>query len=244
MIYGSFAQIYDKFIDMPYRAWADYVQAIWRRFDCDPQMVLDLACGTGGLTAVLAGHGYEMIGIDISSEMLAIAQQKDAASLYLQQDIREFELYGTVDAIVCVCDGFNYLVDDGDLEQTLALCANYLNPGGLLIFDINTEYKFSKILADNTFGATCEDAAYIWENFYDAEEKINEYAITCFVEESGAYRRFEELHTQRAYSREEILSALGVTGFGLLSEYEELTFDAPGADSQRVFYVARAKKNY
>ena len=238
MIYGGFAQIYDKFMDMPYDAWADYFQAIWHLHGHAPTMVLDLACGTGGLTAVLARRGYEMIGVDMSAEMLAIARQKDNASLYLQQDMREFELYGTVDAIICACDSMNYLVDDGDLAQTLALCANYLNPGGLLIFDLNTEHYFSQILDDNTFAATSDDAAYVWENFYDAASKINEYAITCFVQESGTYRRFEELHMQRAYSAGDIEAALAASTLRLVAQYHELSFEQPHPESQRIFFVA------
>jgi len=245
MIYGGFAQIYDKFMDLPYEDWADYIQAIWARFNCAPTLVLDLACGTGGLTAVLARRGYDMIGIDISAEMLAIARQKDAAGiLYLQQDMCGFELYGTVDAIICACDGINYLLEDADLARTFALCANYLNPGGILIFDINTEYKFKHILADNTFAATCEDAAYIWENFYDEDEKINEYAITCFTQDQNGktYSRFEEVHMQRAYLQQEIEAALQKAGFELKACYHELSFEAPAADSQRIFFVAAVKK--
>lgn len=237
MIYGGFAQIYDKFMEMPYKEWVDYIEAIWRRFGCTPALVLDLACGTGGLTTELAARGYDMIGVDVSAEMLAIARAKDPRPLYLQQDMRHFELYGTVDAIICGCDGLNYLLDEADLAATFALCANYLNPGGILIFDINTEYKFSQVLADGTFAATCDDAAYIWENFYDPEEKINEYALTCFVKEGGVYRRFEETHYQRAYSPEEIEAALSGANLKLLDQYHELTFDPPKRGSERVFFV-------
>ena len=242
MIYGGFAQIYDKFMDIPYEAWADYIEAIWRRFGVvhkpKPKLVLDLACGTGGLTAALAGRGYDMIGIDISAEMLAIARQKDHRPLYLQQDMRDFELYGTVDAIICGCDSINYLLDEDDLERTFALCANYLNPGGILVFDINTEYKFDQVLADGTFAAACEDGAYIWENFYDAGEKINEYVISCFVRQGEVYRRFDEVHLQRVYSAQEISGALSHAGFRLLGCYHELSFEPAKADSQRLFFVA------
>jgi len=242
VIYSGFARIYDKFMDMPYEAWADYIQAIWRRHGCHPKLVLDLACGTGGLTLPLARRGYDMIGADASAEMLAIARQKTIDSgndaLFLHQDMRELELYGTVDAIVCACDGLNYLPERDDLAAVFALCANYLNPGGLLIFDVNTEHKFSKILADNTFAATDSDAAYIWENYYDAADKINEYALTCFVQEGDVYRRYDEMHFQRAHSAEEIASALMDGGLRLLAQYAELTFDAPKSDTQRIFFVA------
>jgi len=244
MIYSGFAQIYDKFMEMPYEAWADYIQAIWRRYDCKPTLVLDMACGTGGLTVPLASRGYEMIGTDLSPEMLAIARRRDSGGgiLFLQQDMRELELYGTIDAIICACDGINYLTELSDLDTTFALCANYLNPDGLFIFDLNTEYKFSTILADNTFAASDHDAAYIWDNFYDPADKINEYALTCFVQEGGGYRRFDEMHYQRAHSTGEITQALSNAGLHLLAQYAELTFERPEPDTQRIFFVAQKIK--
>jgi len=245
MIYSGFAQIYDKFMEMPYETWADYIQAIWRRFDCNPKLVLDMACGTGGLTIPLARRGYEMIGTDVSAEMLAIARQKDnSGTLFLQQDMRELDLFGTVDAIICACDGINYLTEPSDLAAVFALCANYLNPGGLFIFDINTEYKFSTILADNTFAASDCDAAYIWENFYDPADKINEYALTCFVQEreGNTYRRFDETHFQRAYGADEISTALAAANLHLLAQFAELSFESPKSDAQRIFFVAQSGK--
>ena len=229
-------------MDMPYEAWADYVLAIWQRWGCSPNLVLDLACGTGGLTDILARRGYDMIGIDASPEMLTIARQKNTDVLFLQQDMREFELYGTVDGIICTCDGVNYIPEEDELAHVFALVANYLNPGGIFIFDINTEHKFSQVLADNTFAGLCEDAAYIWENFYDAEERINEYNLACFVEENGVYRRFDELHVQRAYDVDEIKTALATGGLEFLAAYHDLTFDEPKKDTQRIFFVAQLLK--
>ena len=242
MIYNGFAQIYDEFMDMPYEDWADYIRDIWRHFGLLPNLVLDLACGTGSLTAILSKQGYDMIGVDMSEEMLAIARQKDPGTLFLQQDMREFELYGTVDAIICACDAINYLTEEGDLERVFKLVANYLNPGGIFVFDINTEYKFKEILADNTFAAVSDDAAYIWENFYDASGKINEYAITCFANDGETYRRFEELHIQRAYSADEIQAALAAANLELLAHYHEMTHDEPKADTERIFFVAKSKR--
>jgi len=245
-IYGDFASIYDNFIEAPYEQWAQYIEEIWRKHGVAPKMVLDLACGTGSLTHIMAAKGYDMIGVDVSPEMLAIARAKgnvDSQILFLQQDMREFELYGTVDAVVCVCDGINYLTEPADLDRVLALVRNYLNPGGLFIFDINSPYKYENILAENTFAHTDETAAYIWENFYDANERINEYDMTFFVADGGGcyYRRFEETHVQRAYSIEEIKSALESADLEYLAHYAELTLDSPEADCQRIFFVTRKK---
>jgi len=250
-IYGEFAAIYDGFINAPYKAWAQYIEEIWQAHKISPPVegcqkgraVLDLACGTGSLTHILAKKGYDMIGIDASAEMLSIARQKGDANgqiLFLQQDMREFELYGTVDAIICICDGINYLTDPADLAHVFALVRNYLNPGGLFVFDINSEHKYENILADNTFAHTDETAAYIWENFYDADERINEYHMTFFVQGDGEiYRRFEETHIQRAWGEEEIKSALVGADLEYLACYGELTLDAPRPDDERVFFVAR-----
>jgi SAM-dependent methyltransferase len=205
-------------------------------------LVLDLACGTGSLTSILSKRGYDMIGVDISEEMLAIARRKDPDILFLQQDMRKFELYGTVDAIICACDAINYLTENGDLEQVFKLAANYLNPGGLFIFDINTEYKFKEILADNTFAAADDTAAYIWENFYDDNDKINEYSITCFAKDGEVYNRFDELHMQRAYSVNEIKAALAAANLEFLAHYHEMTQEEPEAKAERVFFVAKSKK--
>jgi len=242
-IYGDFANIYDRFINAPYEDWAHYIEELWQMHGALPKSVLDLACGTGGLTRILAKKGYDMIGVDISAEMLTVARQKgmgiDSQILYLQQDVREFELYGTVDAIVCVCDGINYLTKPKDLIQTFSLVRNYLNPSGLFVFDINSEYKYKNILSDNTFAQTDENAAYIWENYYDPNDRINEYDITFFVKEGKHYRRFEEVHTQKAHSVKEIKSALISADLEYITHYGELTKNEPKLDSERIFFVAQ-----
>jgi SAM-dependent methyltransferase len=244
-IYKDFANIYDSFIDAPYENWAQYIEEIWKKYGAAPKIVLDLACGTGSLTHILVKKGYDMIGLDASAEMLSIARRKgDADSqqiLFLHQDMRKLELYGTVDAIICLCDGINYLTDPADLERVFALIRNYLNLGGLFIFDINSRHKYENILADNTFAHADDAAAYIWENFYDADEKINEYNMTFFVKNGNSthYRRFEETHIQRAYSIQEIKSALKSADLEYLSHYGELTFDTPKADDARIFFVVR-----
>ncbi|MDR2182988.1 MAG: class I SAM-dependent methyltransferase [Clostridiales bacterium] len=240
-IYRDFAHVYDDFIDAPYEDWADYIEEIWRAHGAAPKLVLDLACGTGNLTHVLAGRGYDMIGVDASAEMLSVAAQKGTGILFLHQDMRSFELYGTVDAIICMCDSLNYLKDPADLSRVFALAHNYLNPGGLFVFDINSRHKYQNMLADNIFAGTDENAAYIWENCYDPQSKINEYYITFFVKDGdGAfYRRFEEAHLQRAYGADEIKSALAGADLEYLAHYGELTFDAPKPDDARIFFVTR-----
>ncbi|MDR2903407.1 MAG: class I SAM-dependent methyltransferase [Clostridiales bacterium] len=242
--YHQFAAVYDLFMeDAPYDGWTDYIQAIWQRHGIKPELVLDLACGTGSITGRLAAKGYDLIGIDRSAEMLMAAQEKQPGGrpiLYLCQDMRAFELFGTVDAAVCICDGMNYLTEDGDLLTVLKLMRNYLNPGGYFIFDLNTQYKFSEILSENSFSEIRENEAYIWENYYDAAKKINEYRATFFVKsKNGRYERFDEVHYERAYAIEEVTETIAAAGLTLAAVYDNLTFDPPRVESERVFFVVR-----
>ena len=238
----GFAAVYDKFMDgIPYIEWADYIEKIWDRFGLKPGIALDLCCGTGNMTVLLNSRGYDMIGLDISPEMLGIAKSKNNGILYICQDMREFELYGTVDAVVCLCDSVNYILDKNELLKVFKLVNLYLNGGGLFIFDINTEYKFEKILADNTFAEAREDSAFIWGNYYCKEERINEYQMTFFAENGtdGRYLRFDELHVERAYGIDEIKEIIKKSGLALCGVYDELSFNKPKKESERVFFVAK-----
>ena len=203
--YTSFAKVYDLFMDnVPYEEWAAYVKGILEEFGVKDGLVLDLGCGTGSLTECLARAGYDMIGADSSEDMLEIAMEKKERSgldiLYLLQDMREFELYGTVRAVVSICDSMNYILEYGDLVQVFRLVNNYLDPGGVFIFDMNTEYKYEQLLGDQTFAEDREDGSFIWYNAYDPQEKINEYDLTLFEREGELFRRLKETHYQRAYS--------------------------------------------
>lgn len=177
-----------------------------QEYDIEDGLVLDLGCGTGSLTEILATKGYDMIGADGSAEMLEIAMEKKAQSghdiLYLLQDMREFELYGTVRAVVSVCDCVNYITDEKELEQVFRLVNNYLDPEGIFIFDFNTEYKYKEILGEQTIAEDREDCSFIWDNYYYEDESMNEYELTLFIKEqdSNLYRKYQEMHYQKAYT--------------------------------------------
>ena len=146
--YTSFARVYDTFMDnIPYEEWAVYLTGLLNEYGVNDGLVLDLGCGTGNMTELLAKEGYDMIGVDNAEEMLEIAMEKREKSghdiLYLLQDMREFELYGTVRAVVSVCDSVNYIDEEEDLTEVFRLVNNYLDPGGVFIFDFNTLYKYS-----------------------------------------------------------------------------------------------------
>lgn len=241
-MYNKFAEIYDKFIGVDYPKWISYIEAIWEKYELKPELVLDLACGTGNFTVPLADKGYDMIGVDMSAEMLMCAREKAAGKdiLLLLQDMREFELYGTVDACICMVDSINYILCEDELSAFFSLVHNYLNPEGLFIFDINTVHKFKNVLGANTFSDIGDDDAIIWENYYDEDNKINEYLVNTFTErDDGLYERHEEIHKQRAYEVSFIKEALLGAKFVVLGVYGELGFDAPTERSEKVFFVAQ-----
>ena len=245
--YTSFAAVYDMFMDnIPYEEWASYVISLLREEGIDDGLVLDLGCGTGSLTEILAREGYDMTGIDLSPDMLQIAMEKRMESgrdiLYLNQDMREFELYGTVRAIVSICDSMNYLLEKEDLVQQLRLANNYLDPGGVFIFDLNTEHKYRDILGQCTIAEDREESSFIWDNNFDEETGINEYNLSLFIqEEEDLYRKYQETHYQKAYSLDEVRAAVEEAGMELAAVYDAFTRNAPSEDSERVYVIAREK---
>lgn len=274
--YTSFARVYDMFMDnVPYGEWCDYITGLLKEYGISNGLVLDLGCGTGSMTELLAARGFDMIGVDCSEDMLEIALEKRMASgrdiLYLQQDMRDLELYGTVRAVVCLCDSINYLLDVQDLETVFRLVNNYLDPGGIFIFDLNTEYKYRELLADRTIAENRDEGSFIWDNYYDEESRINEYDLALFIpaEEAdagkmgegagpdcetgaasgsgtsgeGLYRKYQETHFQRAYTLDEIREALERAGMEFLTWYDGDGDgrQAPREDSERIYVIAREK---
>lgn len=248
--YTSFAAVYDLFMDnIPYEEWSRYLISLLRERGVNDGLVLDLGCGTGSLTELLAASGYDMIGVDNAEDMLEIAMEKKLESgrdiLYLLQDMREFELYGTVAAVVSICDSMNYILEYEDLVQVFSLVNNYLDPNGVFIFDLNTEYKYRNILGESTIAENREESSFIWDNYFDEESRINEYDLTLFIQEAGKtgeaplYRKYEETHYQRAYSMEEVKQALEEAGMVFEACYDAFTKDAPRPDSDRIYIVAR-----
>ena len=245
--YTSFAEVYDQFMDnVPYQEWADFLQEILQKEGICDGLVLDLGCGTGSMTEELASRGYDMIGVDNSEEMLEIAMDKRQKSgydiLYLLQDMQEFELYGTVRAVISVCDSVNYVTEPDELETVFRLVNNYLDPDGVFLFDFNTEYKYREVLGDRTIAENREDSSFIWDNYYYEEEKMNEYELILFIQAADKpdlYHKYQETHFQRAYTLEEIKELLGKSGLVFVDAYDAYTKDPPGTDSERICVVAR-----
>lgn len=247
--YTSFASVYDTFMDnVPYEEWGGYIHSLLCRYGVKDGLVLDLGCGTGTMTEILAGYGYDMIGVDNSGDMLELAMEKRLASghdiLYLLQDMREFELYGTVRAVVSVCDSVNYITEPEELAEVFRLVNNYLDPGGIFLFDFNTEYKYRKVMGDCTIAEDRGDCSFIWDNCYYEEEKINEYDLTLFIREgsddNGAlYRKYRETHFQRGYTLEEIRELLSSAGLVFQAAYDMDTGEAAWEKSERICVIAR-----
>lgn len=261
--YTDFAMVYDTFMDeTPYEQWCEFLMELFRKYGAqkddtrqensavmdnlrqERNTVLDLGCGTGTLTELLARRGYDMIGVDLSEEMLRIAVDKREKSgldiLYLCQDMRELELYGTVGAAVSVCDSVNYLLEEDDVVQTFRLVNNYLYPEGLFIFDFNTIYKYAEVIGDATIAEDREECSFIWENTYYEEERINEYDLTIFVREEGdRYRRFQETHLQRGYSLKEMRGMVEAAGLLFVDAIDADTHREVTQESERIYIVAR-----
>ena len=185
-----------------------------------------------------------MMGVDISGEMLNIAMEKKEKSgseiLYLQQDMRELELYSTVGTVFCVCDSLNYILEEGELAEIFSLVNNYLFTGGLFIFDFNTVYKYRDVIGNTTIAENREECSFIWENFYDVEEEMNEYDLTVFVREEGEhFRRFTETHFQRGYTVEQMTRLVSQAGMAVVEVLDADTGESVTKQSQRVYVVAR-----
>lgn len=256
--YTSFAQVYDLFMDnVPYDSWCEYLKARLREYGISSGTLLELGCGTGKMTRRMAKAGYEMIALDNSMEMLEIAMERESEedteetthgtagadiqnqTLYLLQDMQEFELYGTVNAVISVCDCLNYILEEEGLLQVFRRVSEYLEPDGVFLFDMNTLYKYEQLLAENTFAENRDTGSFIWENYYDPEEQINEYDLTLFIEEQdGRFARFQEQHYQRGYTLDTIKALLRKAGLEFLAAYDGYTQSPLTEESERMTVIA------
>ncbi len=248
-IYNEFAKVYNNFMnDTPYKKWSKFINSQIDKYNINPKIICDLGCGTGSMCEIFSQQNLEVIGIDSSHEMLIEAKQSAESSnldiLYLCQDMCAFELFGTVDIIYSSCDSLNYLLEEDDIINTFKLVNNYLEAGGLFIFDINTVYKYKEVLGDKIFAEQTEDAAYIWENIFDEEEQINEFGVSFFIKDlDGRYNKTEEFHYQKAYTIEQIKKYLEVSGLELLNIYDDYTNEPCNNTTIRATFVTRETHN-
>lgn len=247
--YTGFASLYDLFMDnIPYEEWSLYLINLLKEHGIREGIIAELGCGTGNITQLLAKAGYDMIGIDNSDEMLNIAQNKKYESkldiLYLNQDMRSFELYGTAAAVISICDSINYIIEYKDLIKVFKLVNNYLDPKGLFIFDLNTKYKYAQ-MGDSTIAENRENGSFIWENTFYADTNINQYDLTVFarlddsIENDNLFVKFEETHIQRAYSLQEIKNAIESAGMIFVTAYDAFTHNPVNEHSERIYIIAQ-----
>ena len=241
--YRQIAAFYDSLnADVDYEAIADFYEADFRKYGLKPEIVLDLACGTGTLTGILQRRGYDMIGVDGSEEMLGVAMEKLAAEekmpLLLCQNMTELDLYGTIDAAVCCLDGLNSL-EERDLCAALEKVSLFTVPGGLFLFDVNSPYKFEHVFGDKIYLYDTPEVYCVWQNHWDKAEQLCDFELTYFVRNGGVYRRSDEMITEYCHSQKRITEALRRAGFELLEVCVGLDFAPPEETSERLFYIAR-----
>lgn len=247
--YALLSEYYDRFTDdVPYERWADFFEHIFRQKGQKPQLILDLACGTGSLTRILAQRGYGMIAVDQSADMLMQAMDPwteeplDKRPVFLNQSMAQLDLYGSVDACVCCLDSVNYVTDPQVLREAFRRVQTFLMPGGLFVFDINTRSKLERI-DGQSFVREDEDVFCVWQTQID-EDDLCHYDFDIFeLNEEGAWNRYQEHHAERIYSVAFLKQLLEETGFVSIEVRGELSDEAPAQDEERIFFIAQAKEN-
>lgn len=250
MIYDLIAPIYDTVNgELDYSTWADFIENTLERYsDVKPELVLDLGCGTGRMTLELARRGYDMTGVDLSTEMLDIArasaeEQGIGNVLWLNQSFTELDLYGTVDLAVSCLDCINHITSQGELKTALSLVHNFLVPGGLFIFDINGRGKFERIYADRSYVYESEGGVCVWQNAYNPKRRICDFYITLFEEgEDGRYERYDEVGREKMYTLRSLNSALRSVGLEPLGAFRDFNYTPATDDDERIYLVAKCVK--
>lgn len=242
--YEEFSSIYDILMnDVDYESWAKYIINLFKKSDVFPKTILDIACGTGNITIPMSKAGYNMYGIDISDSMLSIAENKARLNRqnikFIKQDMIDLKLDNTFDAIVCACDGINYILKEEDLNKTFNGLYKILKCGGIFIFDISSFYKLKYILNNNTFFEEKQGICYCWENEFDENTSITTMRLNFFIPKDELYYRFEEVHQQRAYKTKTIIDKLQESGFEDIKVYDEFSLSKPRDLSERIFFVAK-----
>lgn len=246
--YGRFAAVYDELMrGVDYEGWADYLAGLL----CEGGVpaggaVVDCACGTGEITLRLQKRGYSLTGADRSVEMLAAAQKKARSAgikiPFIEQDMRALCVHKPVDAVVCACDGVNYLLDGRDVHAFFTAAHTALKPGGVLLFDVSSAYKLENVLGMNTFGEDTGECVYLWRNAFDPQTRLLEMELSFFTPTGdGKYERFDETHVQRAHAAEDLIETLEACEYEILGVYDAFSKDAPSAASERIQFAARKK---
>lgn len=246
MSYDIFFRFYDRLTDnVEYERRADYFCSLLSAGGKKKGILLDLGCGTGGISIEAAKKGYDVIGVDLSVGMLNEARQKamraDVPLLLLNQSMDEIDLYGTVDFALCVLDGINHLDNAETVKRTFERVSLFMNPDGIFAFDVNTPYKHKEILGDNAFVYDLDDLYCVWQNSYNEANGSVDISLDFFEEEDGAYYRSTEYITERSYPLEDISKWLEEAGFEVIGIYDDMTLDPVRPDSEKAVFSAKKK---
>ncbi len=251
MSYEQFAYLYDELMeDAPYDEWVRFVKEKLNTYHVGGKNLLDLACGTGQLSIRFAKEGYDVTGVDLSSDMLAVAQAKSEEEglriPFFEQNMANLEGHGLFDIIGIFCDSLNYLQSEPEVADTFSNVYQHLKEGGLFFFDVHSVHKISHGFIDQTFALAEERLSYIWNSFSGDWPNSVEHELSFFVldEQSGKYDRFDELHYQRTYSVKQYEDWLKDAGFDLLEVCADFENDAPKTESERIFFIARKKPSF
>jgi len=244
--YTRFAFAYDKMMEnVDYVRWADYIDKLFAVHNYRPKSILDIACGTGSATVLLAQKGYSMSGIDRAREMILKAREKSKKLgvniLLWQQDMEHLAVSKPYDAALCLYDSINYIITEEDMSQFFQRVSEALVPNGIFIFDITTEYNIVKHFHMKTFAETEENFSYIWRNMYSHKEKLCKTILTFFLKDNDQYQKYEELHIQKIYTVSEIKNLLEQAGYKMLSAFDCFTFSRWGRNSERINITAVKK---
>ncbi len=240
--YADLASIYDKMIDVDYDAWIKFIDGYFfdKGISLKGKYALELGCGTGNMTLRLKSRGMELTAIDISEDMLNLAQQKALEKRvkinFVSQDMIDFEMNRKFDFIFSFCDGYNYITEEEDLLSSFNRVYSHLNVGGRFIFDISTEYKLRDAIGNSTFTMNEDRVCYIWDNYLEGD--ILEMYITFFVQEGKLYRRVDETHVQKAHKNQYLVQLLKGSGFSKVEIFNDYSFEALTNESMRATFIA------
>ncbi len=243
-MYSDFAFVYNELMwDVDYKKRTSYIMSLFEKYGAKPTLLLDLACGTGSFSNEFANLGVEVIGVDMSEEMLSVARETSAEMgtdvLFLCQKAEELDLYGTVDGAVCCMDSLNHITSYKDFCKAIEKVSLFLEKDKLFIFDVNTEYKHKEVLGDNIFVIDREDVYCVWANEYSPKNNMVNISLDFFVKEDEVYNRYYEEFSERAYSFEEIEKALQKAGLKIVNVFDDMTENAIHAQSERAIFITK-----
>ena len=239
--YEDFAYVYDRLMhnDIDYSKYCDYIENLFTIHGVSPDTLCELACGTGNMTECLEKRGYTITASDISSDMLSVASEKLTKTELIHSDMSRLNTGKLYDAFLCLIDGLNYLIAPKSVVNTFINVRKQLRNGGVFIFDISSQYKLRNILGNETYIHSEYDIFYSWQNRFIDKYNLSDMLLNFFVRRGDMYERFEERHLQRGWSCKEMTKMLKKAGFSDISVYNELTFDMPKSDSERLVFVCK-----